>query len=170
VAHLRPLTPADHGALLEAILANVNWDSDVMRLEDIARNNLLSHYADFHPDRGDFGFLLYSQNVWIGIVWLMFFTSDEPGYGFVADGVPELCVCVRKGFRRQGIGRTLMTHACAEAHTRNLPGISLSVQEANPARALYTSMGFAEVARSGTALTMLADPATLAAFASPPRT
>jgi GNAT superfamily N-acetyltransferase len=165
---MRPLAPTDHDVLLEATLANVNWNVDLVTLRDIIADAALSRYTDFTPERGDFGFLVHSSEQWIGVVWVTFFDIDEPGYAFVADGVPELALCVRKGFRRQGIGRLLTARAFRHAVALDLPGLSLCVQDGNSARVLYERMGFVDVSRSGGAATMFADRAALAAFAAAP--
>jgi predicted kinase/ribosomal protein S18 acetylase RimI-like enzyme len=78
-------------------------------------------------------------------------TADDPGYGYVAEGVPELGMAVVPTHRGLGIGREALVALLARH-----PAISLSVDLDNvAARALYESLGFVEVAREGTAATML---------------
>lgn len=81
----------------------------------------------------------------VGLVWLLFLGADDPGYGFVADGVPELSVCVWLGHRGAGLGERLVESACAHASARGVRRISLSVEAGNPARRLYERLGFADV-------------------------
>lgn len=162
----RPLCPADHGILLEAILANVTWNDEVFSLANIIGNRELSRYGDLDPRRGDFGILLHADNRWIAVVWLLFLPGSDPGYGYVADGVPELALCVRKQFRRRGLGRELLTRALVQAAARDLDGVSLSVAADNPARYLYTSCGFAIAGERGGSLVMFADRSALAAAAT----
>ncbi|MEU4606302.1 N-acetyltransferase [Kribbella sp. NPDC023972] len=68
-----------------------------------------------------------------------------PGYGYLADDVPELSLGVSPAFRRQGIARALMTELI---RTSPYKRFSLSVDPANPAAALYHSLGFKRSAQS----------------------
>jgi GNAT superfamily N-acetyltransferase len=82
-------------------------------------------------------------------------TRSEPGYGFVAPGVPELTLGVRPLWRAQGLGRTLLRALCDVAAERGHPRISLSVERANFAHRLYVSEGFVTVESGADADTMV---------------
>lgn len=81
------------------------------------------------------------------MTWLLFFAEDDPGYGFVAPDVPEYAVWVHEGWRGAGLGRRLTEAVIAEARTRGVRAISLSVEEDNPSQHLYRSMGWVAVPR-----------------------
>ena len=51
--------------------------------------------------------------------------------------IPELTIAVRPGERGRGIGSALLTALLDEARARELPALSLSVSERNPALRLY---------------------------------
>lgn len=91
----------------------------------------------------------------IGACWYRLFPAHDPGYGFVAPGVPELTLGVVGVWRAQGVGRALleavMDHARASGHTR----ISLSVDRANHAQRLYISEGFHTVLSETSSDTMV---------------
>lgn len=67
------------------------------------------------------------------------------GYGYVDDGTPELAVALYPGYRGRGIGGRLLRALFAELRDRGFRSVSLSVQHANPAYALYRRLGFVEV-------------------------
>ncbi len=91
------------------------------------------------------------EGVPVGAVWSRLYPTDAPGYGFVAEDVPELGIGVLDGYRGRGIGRALL-----EAMIAATPGdLSLSVEDGNPAIELYRSAGFTAVGRFGDATTML---------------
>jgi diamine N-acetyltransferase len=57
-------------------------------------------------------------------------------------------ISVRAGYRRAGIGRTLMAHAEDWARARGIPSIELNVYEFNDgARAFYEELGYRTLSR-----------------------
>lgn len=145
---IRELTTSDGELLRTATLANVNWAAERVSYRDIDADAALRHYYSLDPVRGDFGFVAVNDVV-LGVVWLLFLDSADPGYGFVGDGVPELSVSVWSGYRGRGIGRALINHALAQAALRGVSRVSLSVEDGNPAVGLYRTLGF--VRQSGAA-------------------
>lgn len=129
--------------LLEATRLNVNWTGEE-RVGDaeVSADPSLAHYTVLRPDRGDFGLIAEVGGRVVGVVWLLFLDATDPGYGYVADGVPELSVCVWPGYRGVGIGRLLLDEAFLAARRRGIRQISLSVEDGNPARRLYVNSGF----------------------------
>jgi ribosomal protein S18 acetylase RimI-like enzyme len=143
---LRPLVEDDRDLIRTATLANMNWTGQERFTDrDLDTSPGLRHYCVLDPSRGDFGFVAERDGRSLGVVWLLFLDSRDPGYGFVADGVPELSVTVRSGHRGRGIGRSLVTRALDGAGARGLPRVGLSVETGNPALALYRSLGFEQV-------------------------
>jgi GNAT superfamily N-acetyltransferase len=93
---------------------------------------------------GDFGFV--AENVKqspVGMAWLRCFTATDPGYGFLDAAYPELSIWVSPSQRGVGVGTLLLISLLEEARVRGLPGVSLSVEQGNRARALYERVGFA---------------------------
>ena len=91
----------------------------------------------------------------IGAAWYRIFGAAEPGYGFVDEGIPELTVAVAEPWRGRGTGTRLLEALVDRARADGFPGISLSVEEDNPALRLYTRLGSGAVSRSEGAVTML---------------
>lgn len=82
-----------------------------------------------------------------GCAWVRLFTGQEPGYGHVADDIPELAFGVVKNLRNQGIGTLLLERLLADCRQR-FPGVSLSVRQNNPSIRLYQRFGFRQVGDS----------------------
>jgi GNAT superfamily N-acetyltransferase len=99
----------------------------------------------------------------VGAAWLRFLPSDDAGYGFVADGVPELGIGVHPAYRGRGVGRRLLRALLAAAREQGIARISLSVERANPARRLYLDEGFRVVGGDADADTMVVDLPTVPA-------
>ncbi len=92
----------------------------------------------------------------VGAAWYRMFDAGDPGYGFVANGIPELAIAVYPEYRRQRIGELLLTALLHRAEADGIDKISLSVAPDNPARRLYERHGFSVVNETPDALTMLA--------------
>ncbi|WP_211768728.1 GNAT family N-acetyltransferase [Kutzneria sp. CA-103260] len=91
----------------------------------------------------------------VGAAWLRLFGADDPGYGFVRDGVPELAIGVLASRRGRGIGRLLVRAIADVARARGFCHICLSVDRVNPAARLYLAEGYRVVASREHADTML---------------
>ncbi|GIG55588.1 hypothetical protein Dac01nite_23400 [Demequina activiva] len=91
-----------------------------------------------------------------GAVWWRLFTADAPGYGFVAEDVPELGLAVSLESRGRGLGPRLLRAAIAHARESGHPALSLSVEDGNEAaRRIYESAGFVVMGREGSSDTMV---------------
>lgn len=140
----RELRADDGRILLEATLINFNWNGTRFSADDVLSHPDFAHYTVLVPQRGDFGVVAAQGPRWMGVSWVLFLPEDAPGYGFVKPGIGELSLCVHKEVRRQGLGRELLGDAIQLARSRGLEGLSLSVEEGNPARSLYRSTGFVD--------------------------
>ena len=149
---VRELGEADNAILAEATLLNLNWVGDRFAHVVVNANSAFAHYARLLPSRGDFGFVAEDEGgssndagaSWLGVVWVLYLPGAEPGFGFVAESVAELSICVQPGVRGRGLGRRLLQTALAGAVDRGHRQLSLSVEEGNPARGLYASVGFVD--------------------------
>lgn len=143
---IRPLTAGDSPILRTATLTNLNWTGEErVTYRDVDEAPELRHYVDLRPERGDFGFVAETTRLPVGVVWALFLGGAERGYGFVAEGVPELSVCVWSGYRGAGVGSALLRRSLEGARSRGLARVSLSVEAANPAAHLYRRFGFRPV-------------------------
>ena len=91
----------------------------------------------------------------VGAAWYRRFSATAPGYGYVADDIPELAIAVYPEFRRQRIGSLLLGALLARAGRDRERAISLSVHPQNPSTRLYAKHGFEVVGEQPNALTML---------------
>ncbi|MBH0082321.1 GNAT family N-acetyltransferase [Salinibacterium sp. SWN167] len=151
----RLLNASDRPLLREATLANMNWCGPRFGFDDLDQSAELAHYYSGFPSETDFGMLDEADGVARAVAWLVFFPAEHPGYGFVDAAIPELSITTFEGFRGQGIGSALLEQLLAEATARGVAGISLSVEDGNHARSLYSRFGFQVVGRSGGSDTML---------------
>ncbi len=125
----------------------VNWAPDrQLPRAAIAADPALARYVDGWPRPGDLGVVAEADHAPIGAVWLRLFTADAPGYGYVADDVPELSMGVVRQWRGMGVGRGLLQEMTRRARAAGHRAISLSVERANLAHGLYTGEGFQVVA------------------------
>jgi len=162
---IRPAGAADLLFLADMLIEAVNWHPQ----RDWDRDRILSdpalaHYLTGWPGPGEAGALAEAAGTVrtpagtpIGAAWLRLLPAGDPGFGFVAEGIPELTMGVVAGWRRRGVGRALLRALAAQARSAGLAGISLSVERGNPARALYQEEGFRVIAGGEGADVMLLD-------------
>lgn len=157
---LRPVVPSDALLLRAATVINVNWSGERLTCRDVDESPHLRHYTEFHVERGDFGWVAQVAARPVGVAWCLQLPAEDPGFGFVADGVPELSVCVLSGYRGLGVGSGLIRAALEDAGRRGLARVSLSVEQDNPAVRLYRRCGFVshESAAEGTMVVALPAP------------
>ena len=156
---LRAAIPDDGDFLVEMLLEAANWDPQRQPLtaEQAMAAPELAHYVDGWPRSTDFGVVAESDGRRIGAAWCRQLTSADPGYGFVADDVPEVSIAVVAGHRGQKIGEQLLRALHHEAERRGARAVSLSVERANPALRLYERVGYRTVAEEENASTMVVE-------------
>jgi GNAT superfamily N-acetyltransferase len=106
------------------------------------------------PRRGDHG-LVAEEDGPLGAAWYRTYTEKTHGYGFIAEDIPELSIAVVASRRRQGFGRRLLVGLVDASVAQGHRALSLSVNDDNPARDLYESIGFQPVEHHGSAWTMI---------------
>lgn len=151
---LRPATADDFTFLTEMLLEACNWEGTPWwSLDKIRADDHAWRYVAGWPRATDFGVIAEVDGVPAGATWARLLTADRPGYGYVADDVPELTLGVAPALRRRGIARALLTEliACGASYQR----LALSVDPGNPAAALYRSLGFQKIGVKGTSDTMV---------------
>jgi ribosomal protein S18 acetylase RimI-like enzyme len=155
---LRPATADDFPFLLQMLLEACNWDGTPWYDEAKVRTDDHAwRYLDAWPRPSDFGVVAELDGSPAGATWARLLTAERPGYGYVADDVPELTLGVAAGFRRRGVARGVLTEVIAQAREASYGRLSLSVDPDNPARKLYESLGFRKVGVVGTSDTMVLD-------------
>lgn len=149
---------AKDASFLEAMLVEaINWDPQRRPLtsEQVFAQPEHRHYVDGWPRHDDLGLVAENRaGKAIGAAWLRFFGADDPGYGFVAPGIPEVTIAVVDSARGLGIGTALLAALEEAARDRGIRALSLSVEPANPAARLYQRRGYVQVGVSGGAHTL----------------
>ena len=106
---------------------------------------------------GDAGVIALDDGFPVGAAWYRLFRADAPGYGFVDEHTPELAIAVVPSRRGRGFGKELLGALMEQARKEGHGALSLSVERANPAVALYESFGFRREREEGDTLVMRAD-------------
>ncbi|UFU02338.1 GNAT family N-acetyltransferase [Ruania suaedae] len=165
---VREAGPEDAEFLVDMLLAAINWTGeDRYTRKQILKDKSTSGYVAGWQRDGDLGVIavdLAGPNglqIPIGAAWVRRFPARNPGFGFVAEDVPELSMAVISHHRGRGIGSGLLRALATRLQTAGIPRISLSVEHGNRARALYERLGFTTFAEGETATTMVADVASL---------
>lgn len=148
----RRATAADLPFLEEVFVIAADWNPEAAKGAEFwhADPTFQKYLAGFPRDT-DLGFIAEREGQDAGAVWSRYFTAADPGYGFVAEDIPELSIGVVAGRRGEGIGRALLNAMLAASPV----SLSLSVEDGNPALELYRKSGFVPVGRVGDATTML---------------
>jgi GNAT superfamily N-acetyltransferase len=158
---LHEATARDVEALIDALYAAANWHGRApFGRDEVMRRSDLAHYVMGWPRAGDFGTVATLDDRPVGAAWCRAFSADDPGYGFLAPDVPEISMGVEALHRGRGIGSSLLAALIAQARTYGCTALSLSVEDENPARAMYRRQGFVVVGRDGNSDTMRLDLAT----------
>ena len=152
---IRPLTLEDREFLWEIVYHAIYVPQGVEPPpRSIVHDPDVAKYVREWGRYGDYGLVVEDRvtEERIGAAWLRLFPETDPGYGFVADNVPELSIALLPEFRGQGIGTELMNRIFEHARTLH-PAVSLSVVETNPALRLYERLGFQRVGITGNSVT-----------------
>jgi GNAT superfamily N-acetyltransferase len=138
---------ADDEAALWRLLNYAGGDPDVMQSADELRADpALARYVIGWGRPADAGAIAVDDGTPVGAAWFRLFQADEPGYGFVAEDVPELAIFLEPSARGRGVGRALMHRLSELAHGAGFPTLSLSVRQNNHAALhLYLDLGYEPV-------------------------
>lgn len=115
----------------ESSVANVRSHPDLLR------------YVKDWGRAGDLGFMAIDKKP-LGAAWLRLFPSDNRGFGYLGEDIPELAIAVLPDDRNRGIGTKLLMQIIAVAG-EIFPAISLSVRSQSRAISLYERVGFVKV-------------------------
>ncbi|MFV0254267.1 MAG: GNAT family N-acetyltransferase [Beutenbergiaceae bacterium] len=149
---VRAAGPEDAEFLLDMLLECVNWTGEErISRKQLLRDRALAQYVAGWHREGDLGIIAVDLGgpaglqIPVGAAWLRRFTRGTPGFGYVADDIPELSMGVVPAHRGRGIGRGLLRTIAARAQDAGTRAISLSVENDNPAVKLYSAAGFRAV-------------------------
>jgi ribosomal protein S18 acetylase RimI-like enzyme len=136
---IRALTIEDESILWMMLMYAAHESS----VETVRQNPALDRYVKDWGRSGDRGLVAIGE-LPIGAAWLRLFSSDERGFGYVDEGIPELAIAVLPADRGRGIGTKLLMQTI-ECARHIYPAISLSVRANNPVVNLYRRSGFIKV-------------------------
>lgn len=128
----------------DMLVEAMNWSPEWKKKsrESVFSTPKIAHYITGWPRDTDLGVIAEANGQRVGAAWLRFLPATDPGYGFVAPGVPELTVGVAAPWRGRGVGRALLRAVADQARLRGIGQISLSVERKNYAQKLYISEGY----------------------------
>jgi GNAT superfamily N-acetyltransferase len=152
---LRELCPGDIPFMRAMLYEMVFIPDNKPPLEEVLSWPGIARYVCDYGRAGDFGLLAELRGEPVGAAWCRLFPVTDPGYGFVAEDIPELSIAVDGRLRGRGVGSMLLDAIMEQARHRSCRAVSLSVDRANPAYRLYLSRGFRDVPAAGTSVTML---------------
>ncbi|MET9022840.1 N-acetyltransferase [Actinopolymorpha sp. NPDC004070] len=167
---LRAATADDAGFIAEMTLEAFNWSPDrpAFTPEQFWADPALRKYVEGWPAPGEQGVVAVAGDDSgdesggtaalgrpVGAAWWRYFPADRPGYGFVAEDVPEVSIAVAPDSRGRGLGRALIRAIVEQARAAGVPRLSLSVERTNHAAALYAAEGFEIVGGDENADTMV---------------
>lgn len=154
---MRPAGRGDIGFLREMLFEAlyVHENEERFSRSVLDEPELHRYIAEFGARPGDIGVIAQVSDGPIGACWLRLFHREAPGYGWVADEVPELSVAVVEACRGLGVGTAMIEAALQLTADAGIGRVSLSVDPRSPALRLYQRLGFEVLGRSGTSLTML---------------
>ena len=76
-------------------------------LENPSISKYLNHFGN-NPN--DLALVAEHNRLLIGAIWGRSFPVVNPGYGFIAENIPEISIAVSPAFRNKGVGTHLLNH------------------------------------------------------------
>lgn len=146
MSKIREMLPGEYGLLNEFLYQAIYTGPDEPPPpRSVTADPALRAYVEGFGRAGDVALCAEEGGRVVGAAWARLMH----GYGFAAEGVPEVAVSVLPGHRGRGIGTALLSFLIGRCREFGYPALSLSVQRANPAVRLYERLGFREVSGSG---------------------
>ena len=141
---IRLLDADDLDVVRWTLYTAVSWtgDPEIPPLEVALKHPALAIYHQGWGRPGDFGVAASIDETLAGAAVARIFTEAEHGHGYIDPETPELGIAVEPTLRGRGIGRRLMNTLADAARDRGIQRLSLSVNNPNPAKHLYESLGY----------------------------
>lgn len=153
--NFRTLTPHDQAFVWEMLYQAIYVSPGQLPApRSILDDPEISRYAAGWGMPGDLGFLASVDATPVGATWLRLFPPENPGYGFIEAGIPEITLAVLPEWRCQGIGSRLLDLLLAAADNV-FPAVCLSVVAESAAVRLYLRKGFVTVRQDNNGLAMI---------------
>ena len=156
---IQPLGTDDVDVVRWVVYTAVSWNDPpgLPPFDTALEHPKLARYHVGWGRRGDFGVRASSDGTFAGAAFARLFTDDDHGEGYIDEHTPELGIGVEGAYRRRGVGRLLMDGLAAEARHHGIERLALSVNNSNPAKRLYESLGYQVVEDDGVSSTMVLD-------------
>ena len=151
--------PDDADVVRSALYLAISWTGNP-RIPPFDAAMELPEVACYHREWGRPGDVVIKAVLGervVGAAFARLFTDDDHGHGYVDAETPELGIGVDADYRRRGIGRRLMTELAEAVRAQGIARLSLSVNNTNPSRLLYESLGYYTVSDGGGASIMVLD-------------
>jgi ribosomal protein S18 acetylase RimI-like enzyme len=147
---IRPARADDLLFLEEMMVVASNWDPGrpFLPLDRLLEDEHMRRYFEGWGRPGDVAIIAEEADLPLGATWRRFYPSAAPGYGFIAETIPEVSIGVRAESRGRGIGASLLDALADDARRAGLSALSLSVELGNPAARLYQRQGYRTVRSS----------------------
>ena len=132
---LRPIISSDQDFLWEMLYQAIYVPPGRLAPpREIIRQPELAHYVQDWPQPGDLGLLAAEATTGkpLGAAWLRLFSPEDPGYGFIAEGIPELSIALLPDCRGQGVGTALLEGLLAAARSGTRRSHSVSARIIRP--------------------------------------
>ena len=127
-------------------------------LDEVLADPQTGRYVEGWGRAGDTGRVAESRKgAPLGAAWYRLYSRAKPGYGFVAESVPEVSMAVRDEARGGGVGTALLLALIDDACREGYSALSLAVLRENPVVRLYERLGFRVVEVVGEYQTMRLD-------------
>lgn len=93
MATTRRATPADLPFMVHVLRHAAGGTSGPLDVEECRTNPAIAHYIDgWTPDQ--VGLICLVDDTPVGAAWVRNLPASDPGYGFVAPGIPELVIAI----------------------------------------------------------------------------
>jgi ribosomal protein S18 acetylase RimI-like enzyme len=156
---LRAGGPQDHEHVKWALYEAIAWNPE-RRIPPfevaLEHPQLLIYHRDWGR-RGDLAVIAEADGDVVGVAACRLYTDEEHGHGYVDARTPEIAIAVAERFRGRGIGTRLLDALARTAETAAFERLSLSVDAANRARALYERCGYRELSVDDRGVRMVKD-------------
>jgi ribosomal protein S18 acetylase RimI-like enzyme len=151
--------PDDVGVVRSALYIAISWtgNPEIPPFDEAMKHPDVACYHRDWGRSGDVVIKAFAGDAVAGATFARLFTDDDHGHGYVDESTPELGIGVHADYRRQGIGRRLMTELAEAARADGVDRLSLSVNNPNPSKHLYKSLGYRTVVDNGESSIMVLD-------------
>ena len=106
---------------------------------------LIKYYLNWGSTPLDQAYVAEDDGTLVGAIWGRAHQPPHQGYGYVDSDIPEIGIALRPAYRNQGIGSRLITQISDYYTKQGIRALSLSIDKLNPAKRLYSRMGFVVV-------------------------